>query len=120
MPTVRTQRELGAAVRDARLTSGLTQAQLAERVGLARQWVVQLEAGRTNPTWENVRAVCEALDLTLSLSTSRRLAEPASDTTDAPAAALPQARTPKLPFQQPDYVDLDELTDKHTLRPGPA
>lgn len=106
MTTVRTLRDLGAAVRDARSSAGLTQQDLATRAGLARQWVIQLEGGRTNPTWENVRAVCDALDLTLTLS------QTGPHDVDAP---LPSpADVPQTPVSQPDGVDLDDLIDKHT------
>lgn len=47
---VRTARDLGAGVRDARLRSGWTQAELAERIGTSRQWVIALERGK--PTAE--------------------------------------------------------------------
>ena len=43
---VRTVRDLGAAVRDARLRLGWTQAELATRIGASRQWVISLERGK--------------------------------------------------------------------------
>lgn len=43
---VRTVRGLGAALRARRLELGWSQAQLAERLGVQRQWVMRLEAGR--------------------------------------------------------------------------
>lgn len=46
----RTARDLGATVRDARLRRGWTQAQLADRIGASRQWVIALEHGK--PTAE--------------------------------------------------------------------
>ena len=44
---VRTARDLGAAVRDARLRQGWTQAELADRIDVSRQWVSSLERGKT-------------------------------------------------------------------------
>ena len=38
---------LGTAVRALRLHRGLTQAELATAAGVSRQWVVNVEAGRT-------------------------------------------------------------------------
>lgn len=45
---VRTTRDLGAAVRDARLRLGWTQAELADRIGVSRQWVISLERGKAS------------------------------------------------------------------------
>jgi transcriptional regulator with XRE-family HTH domain len=39
--------KLATAVRALRLHRGLTQAQLARAAGVSRQWVVNVEAGRT-------------------------------------------------------------------------
>lgn len=47
---VRTARELGAAVRAARREQGLTQAELAGRIGATRAWVGAFEGGK--PTAE--------------------------------------------------------------------
>lgn len=44
---VRSLPRLGNAVRGLRLHRGLTQAELAAAAGVSRQWVVNVEAGRT-------------------------------------------------------------------------
>lgn len=41
-----TEDDFGNIVRDRRVELGLTQAQLAERIGRSRQWVVGFEGGR--------------------------------------------------------------------------
>lgn len=43
---VRSPAEFGHLARDARHRLALTQAQLAERVGVSRKWIVDLEAGK--------------------------------------------------------------------------
>ena len=43
---IRTPKELGALIRDRRKSLGLGQAALAERVGVSRQWVVEIEQGK--------------------------------------------------------------------------
>lgn len=43
--TVRTGADLGAAVREARLTAGLTQDQLAEQASVERTYLARMEAG---------------------------------------------------------------------------
>jgi HTH-type transcriptional regulator / antitoxin HipB len=45
---IRTARDLGVAVRDARLQQGLTQAELADRIDVSRQWVIALERGKAS------------------------------------------------------------------------
>ncbi|MDP9800595.1 transcriptional regulator with XRE-family HTH domain [Arcanobacterium wilhelmae] len=45
--STRSARDLGIAVRDARLLRGLTQEELATRIGAPRAWLSQLENGKT-------------------------------------------------------------------------
>ncbi len=45
---VRSLPRLGHAVRGLRLHRGLTQAELAAAAGVSRQWVVNIESGRTS------------------------------------------------------------------------
>lgn len=61
-------RALGAAVRDARKRAGWTQADLAQRSAVSRQFVIGLERG-ANPGAElqRVLAVLRALGLAVSL-----------------------------------------------------
>lgn len=41
-------KDIGALVRDRRTAMGWSQAELAERVGVSRVWVVQVEQGKSN------------------------------------------------------------------------
>ena len=43
---IRTTTEIGLLVRDRRRALGLTQSELAERVGASREWIRQLESGK--------------------------------------------------------------------------
>jgi transcriptional regulator with XRE-family HTH domain len=43
--TVRDGKDLGRAVREARLSAGLTQEELAERAGLERTYLARMESG---------------------------------------------------------------------------
>ena len=65
---VSSTRDLGFEVRRARRARKMTQAELAERAGLRRTWVSRLEAGRENPTFGNLLAVLDALQLDLDLT----------------------------------------------------
>ena len=58
-------RDLGALVRSTRLDAGLTQAELATRLGVARDWVVRLEQGHPRLEAQRVLDALAALDLTL-------------------------------------------------------
>lgn len=49
----------------ARAARGLSQAQLAERVGVTRKTVNAVESGDYNPTIALCLAICKTLDVTL-------------------------------------------------------
>ena len=49
----------------ARVEKELSQAELAEKVGVTRQTIVLIEAGGYNPTLNLCIAICKALDKTL-------------------------------------------------------
>lgn len=70
---VRTARDLGAAVRDARLQHGWTQAELADRIDASRQWVVALERGKATAELGTALRAVTALGLVADL-----VAEPAA------------------------------------------
>jgi len=50
-------------LRELREAAGWTQQELAERAGLTRDGIAQLERGRRQPVWETVIALCGALDV---------------------------------------------------------
>lgn len=63
MPALRNAADVGAAIRAARRAQRLTQAQLAERAGVGRQWLVTLEKGHDRAELAKVVAVLAALGL---------------------------------------------------------
>jgi HTH-type transcriptional regulator/antitoxin HipB len=65
---VRTTRELGALVRDARTQRGLTQAALADQADVSRRWLAALETGKPGAELALVLRVLAALDLELSIA----------------------------------------------------
>jgi HTH-type transcriptional regulator/antitoxin HipB len=66
---IRTERELGAALRQARLRAGLTQAELAARAEVSRAFVVGIEAGnRPGAELQRVLALVRALEHTMTLT----------------------------------------------------
>ncbi len=64
---VRTARDLGAGVRDARLRHGWTQAELADRLGVSRQWVISLERGKASVELGTALRAVAALGLVADL-----------------------------------------------------
>lgn len=56
---------LPQAVREMRRALGLTQARFAERFGLTRQQVIDLELGRANPTQETLQRIARPFGFTL-------------------------------------------------------
>lgn len=57
--------QVGALVSAARKAAGMTQAQLAARVGVTRGAISRLEAGARDTTVTRLTAICEVLDLDL-------------------------------------------------------
>jgi transcriptional regulator with XRE-family HTH domain len=57
------QEILGANVRRLRLAAGMSQEELAARVGVEQFYISGLEAGRRNPTVKTIWSVAQALDV---------------------------------------------------------
>ena len=67
MRPVRTSREFGAAVRQARKDKGMTQQALAAGAGVSRPWLSQLESGKRTAELGRALWVLDALGLAVSL-----------------------------------------------------
>lgn len=59
------QSGLGQAVRALRQEAGIGEEALAERSGLPPALLAEIESGRANPTWGDMRRVAEALGTSL-------------------------------------------------------
>lgn len=64
--------ELGEEVRRLREATGLTQSELARRIGSTQPAVARLEAGGVAPTIETLERIAAALDLELAVRFKRR------------------------------------------------
>src|SRR5438552_3439273 len=64
---VKTAKDLGNVVHDRRKALGMTQAELAARVGVSRLWVNQVESGHGGAAMAKVLQLLSALDLTMNL-----------------------------------------------------
>lgn len=93
--SVLSQRELASLVEQRRREAGLTQADLAKRAGVSRQWVNALEAAEGNPSFTHLTAVLSALELSLDIVEDKFVERPAIV-----------------------HPDLDELLDRHRLSPS--
>lgn len=60
-------RDASAAVRGRRRDLGLSQAQLANRVGISRKWISEFEAGKPGAELGHVLRVLEGLGLVIDL-----------------------------------------------------
>jgi len=67
---VRTRKELGLLMREMRRGLGLTQAQLAEVVGVNRRWVVQVEQAKTSADLRTLLRALQALGADLHVTPS--------------------------------------------------
>ncbi|MDO8187637.1 helix-turn-helix domain-containing protein [Conexibacter sp. JD483] len=68
-----------ALVRDARRSAGLTQAQLAERLGTTQPVIARLERADANPTFETVQRALDAAGFEIELRATQRSALPEVD-----------------------------------------
>lgn len=88
--------KLGGILRDARSARGLTQAEVAERAGVARSWLARVEAGHRGAALEPLLRLLSVLDLSLSLKSNDTGDK--STVTDSPTGdrANPVGRSDRL------------------------
>ena len=67
------QREFRASLIEARLRAGLTQAQLADRLGTTQSAVARMEAGRWHPSVAMLERVADALNVEVTIAPHRGL-----------------------------------------------
>lgn len=84
--TITSWTKLGGLLRDARKAQGLTQAELAERAGVARSWLARVEAGHRGAEFETLLRLLDALGMNLTLTPP---AQPAQRTQTGPASSKP-------------------------------
>jgi DNA-binding XRE family transcriptional regulator len=89
-------------LRELREAAGWTQEQLAERVGVKREAIARWEAGKREPGWSNVLALCEALACSCEAFTRPPAGRPPAgpgrpkkEPAESPAPKRPRGRPPK-------------------------
>jgi HTH-type transcriptional regulator/antitoxin HipB len=73
---IRTPTDLGAIIRERRRELGLGQAELAERIGVSRQWIIGVERGRARAEIGLVLRTLDTLSIRLNAATDIRPAKP--------------------------------------------
>jgi len=69
---IRTPIDLGALIRDQRTRRELDQKSLADKVGVSRQWIVEVEKGKARAEIGLVLRTIEALGILLTAEDSRK------------------------------------------------
>ncbi len=69
---IRTPLDLGLVIRDRRRKLGLSQADLAHKAGVGRQWLVAVEHGKARAALGLVLRTLNALDLSVSVEPGNR------------------------------------------------
>jgi len=69
---IRTTKDIGAVIRHWRKIRGLDQGELAEKVGVSRRWVVQIEQGKPRAAQNLVLKTLDVLGVTVSVSESEK------------------------------------------------
>jgi transcriptional regulator with XRE-family HTH domain len=92
---MRPQFELERALLQARLAAGLTQRQLADRLGKKQSAIARLESGRHPPRLDTLAAVARALGASFTIAADGHLtvrpcrARPTGDSRPRPARRVP-------------------------------
>lgn len=67
------RRQVGARIKEIRQHIGLTQAEVAEKLGIAKQSVTNYESGKTDPSIRNLIALATVLGVTTDYLLGRTL-----------------------------------------------
>jgi HTH-type transcriptional regulator/antitoxin HipB len=68
---IRTPADLGALIRDYRRRRGLDQQALAKKIGVSRQWVVEIEKGKARAEVGLILRALDVLGVPLSVDDSK-------------------------------------------------
>jgi HTH-type transcriptional regulator/antitoxin HipB len=102
---IRTSQDLGLLIRERRRALGLDQLELAQKVGVSRQWLVEVEKGKERAEIGLLLRTLAALDLALDLAPAVDPAATSASGTSA-SAIMTVTRNP----------DIDAIIDKARQR----
>ncbi|MBI1777922.1 MAG: helix-turn-helix transcriptional regulator [Proteobacteria bacterium] len=95
---LRTPRDIGAVIRERRRSLGLDQGELAEKVGVSRLWINQVERGKPGASLNLVLRTFAAVGIELTADAGEHLRGDADTVVTPDINAIVQAaRTKKLP-----------------------
>jgi y4mF family transcriptional regulator len=83
---LRRPHELAGLLRDGRARAGWSQSQLAEKVGVSRQWISLVETGKTSVEFDLAVGVLQALGYQLRVESSGGPTQAERQATDSPPA----------------------------------
>lgn len=95
--------ELGTNLRELRRERGMSQQALADRAGVSRNFVAQIERGESTPTVSLLARIAEALGATVGELLGENVAEQAADTVPVPVVA--DAIAAGTPLFMADHVE---------------
>ncbi len=98
---VRTMKDIGAAVRARRKALGLDQAALARKVGVSREWIIDIEKGKPRAEAALLLRTLDTLGLAIELDV-----QPGSQSPGGLAATRVEARA------QRHEVNIDDILDR--------
>ena len=94
---IRTDRDLGSMIREARRLRGITQQDLASCVGVTQRWISQVENGKPRAEIALVLRTLATLGIAIDMQ------DPAAGTAAAPA---------EKPVGFADYPDINSIVDR--------
>lgn len=95
---IRTPRDIGALIRDRRKQQKLDQADLAQRIGVNRRWVVEVERGKPRAEVGLILKALQALGLTVAIDSD--------------------GKPPGTGADRLDFIDIDAIV-RNAKRPLP-
>lgn len=105
---IATLKDLGLILRDRRKALGIGQSDLAAKIGVSRQWLVQIERGKPRADAGLLLRALKALDLDLEV-TARKSKRPAASSVERSARQSPGSTNRR---EAGEYIDLDALIEK--------
>jgi len=115
--TIRTVADLGALIRDRRRQLGMDQQTLASRIGVSRQWIIEIEQGKARAQVGRLLQALHALGLTVDVNASpeRPTARTPVPRSTASADALIESALRRRAASKPK-IDLDAILKESSRR----
>jgi transcriptional regulator with XRE-family HTH domain len=108
---VKSAEDLGAVVRGRRRELGLTQAELADRADVTRQWLIRFERGDSDTSLVKAFAVLRALELVLRTDAAHAQDGSGSRST----FKIPRIDMPRIDLSGIDWAAVSRALDARSL-----